>query len=410
MDQKGAAEGGGRLFDGIRILDFSRVLAGPFCTALMADLGAEVIKIEPPTGDDYRHIGPYKGGKSALFTLMNRGKKSVVLDLKSPDGVALAQRLAGKADIVVENFTPGVARRLGVDYATLGTSNKRLVYASISGFGQEGPFADRASYDLIAQAMTGIMDVTGDPAGPPMRVGESIADLAAGLYAAWAIAAALFARERTGQGRHIDIAMFDTLFSLLPTAFAQLAYGDTVPRRVGNRHPLSTPFGSFRCADGEVIIAIANDRLFLRLAELIRSPALGRDPRFASDSERTRHEPEVRAAIEAWTGTRPVAEVVATLTRAGIPTAPIWSIAQAAESAQVAFRKLVSTVEDKAAGALKIVEQPVQFSGQGRGLRVGAPDLGEHTEEVLAELLGCDATTLARLAASGVIKGAGRAP
>jgi CoA:oxalate CoA-transferase len=373
----------------------------------MADLGAEVIKVEPPSGDDYRHIGPFKNGRSALFTMMNRGKKSIVLDLKQADGLKLIHGLAAKADVVVENFTPGVAARLGIGSGQLRASNPRLVYASISGFGQEGPLADRPSYDLIAQAMTGMMDVTGDADGPPMRVGESIADLAAGLYAAWAVTTGLFVRERTGRGRHLDIAMFDTLFSLLPTAFAQYAYADTIPHRVGNRHPLSTPFGSFRCADGDVIIAVANDRLFRRLTEVIGDPRLADDPRCATDSERTRHEPQVRAAIEAWSGSRPVAEVVAILSQAGIPTAPIWNIAQAAESAQVTFRRMVSTIEDAEAGLLKIVEQPVHFSDVERGLLVGVPELGQDTVSVLTELLGCDRSSLERLAVAGVIKGVG---
>jgi CoA:oxalate CoA-transferase len=215
---------GADLLNGLRVLDFSRVLAGPFCTALLADLGAEVIKVEPPGGDDYRHIGPFKQGESALFLLMNRGKKSLTLNLKSARATALAQDLAGTSDVVVENFKPGVAGRLGVDHETLRAINPRLVYASISGFGQSGPLADRPAYDIIAQAMAGLMSVTGDPEGPPTRTGESMADLCGGLYAAWAITAALFARERSGQGRRIDVAMFDSIFSLLPTALAQYLY------------------------------------------------------------------------------------------------------------------------------------------------------------------------------------------
>jgi CoA:oxalate CoA-transferase len=394
---------GAELLNGLRVLDFSRVLAGPFCTALLADLGAEVIKVEPPGGDDYRHIGPFKEGESALFLLMNRGKKGLTLNLKSARGAALAQELAGKSDVVVENFKPGVAGRLGVDHETLRAINPRLVYASISGFGQSGPFADRPAYDIIAQAMAGLMSVTGDPEGPPTRTGESMADLCGGLYAAWAIMAALFARERSGQGRRIDVAMFDSIFSLLPTALAQYLYAGTTPGRTGNRHPLSSPFGSFRAADGEVIIAVANNALFARLAEAMGAPDLVGDPRFASDELRTCNEPALRAAIEAWSGRLTVAEVVEILEGHGVPASPIWTVEQAAGSAQVAFRKLLATVEHPRLGEIPLIEQPVHFSDAPRGRHAPPPLLGEHSEAVLGELLGIDRAEIEALRRDGVI-------
>ena len=394
---------GADLLSGLRVLDFSRVMAGPFCTALLADLGAEVIKVEPLGGDDYRHIGPFKDGESALFLLMNRNKRGLTLNLKSQRGVALAQALAAQCDVVVENFKPGVARRLGIDHETLAAGNPRLVYASISGFGQRGPLADRPAYDLIAQAMAGMMSVTGDPEGPPTRTGESIADLSAGLYAAWAITAALFARERSGRGRRIDVAMFDSVFSLLPTALGQFLYGGMTPQRTGNRHPLSSPFGSFRAADGEVIIAVANDALFGRLAQAMDAPGLARDPRFASDELRTRNEPALRAAIEAWTGRLTVTEVVAVLDAHGVPGSPIWTVAQAAESAQVAFRQLLGTARHPRLGEIALIEQPVHFSDAPRGGHAPAPLLGEHSETVLGELLGIDRADIEALRREGVI-------
>ncbi len=394
---------GADLLSGLRVLDFSRVLAGPFCTALLADLGAEVIKVEPPGGDDYRHIGPFKEGESALFLLMNRGKKSLTLNLKSARGTALAQELAEKSDVVVENFKPGVAARLGIDHETLRAINPRLVYASISGFGQSGPLADRPAYDIIAQAMAGLMSVTGDSEGPPTRAGESMADLCGGLYAAWAIMAALFARERSGQGRRIDVAMFDSIFSLLPTALAQYLYAGTTPGRTGNRHPLSSPFGSFRAADGEAVIAVANDTLFARLAEAMGAPELLRDPRFASDELRTGNEAALRAAIEAWTGRLTVAEVVEILEGQGVPASPIWTVEQAAGSAQVAFRKLLATAEHPNLGEIPLIEQPVHFSDAPRGRHAPPPLLGEHSEAVLGELLGLGRAEVEALRRDGAV-------
>jgi len=394
---------GSDILAGVRVLDFTRVMAGPFCTALMADLGAEVIKVEPPGGDDYRHIGPFKNGESALFMLMNRGKKSLALDLKSERGVAVARRLAAISDVAVENFKPGVADRLGIGYPALERVNPRLVYASISGFGQSGPFAQRPSYDIIAQAMGGIMSVTGEADGPPMRVGESLGDLSAGLYAAWAIMAALFARERSGQGRRIDVAMFDAIFSFLPTAIGQLLYGSEAPGRVGNRHPLSTPYGGFQARDGQVIIAVANDGIFARLARAIGRPELAADDRFASDTLRTRHEAALRAIIEDWAGERSVGDVVAVLSEEGVPSAPIWTVAEAAESAQVAFRELLAPLDHPAAGAIRVVEQPVHFSGSPRGLERPPPALGEHSAAVLRDLLGMGEGDVADLRRDGVI-------
>ena len=231
--------------EGIRILDFTRVLAGPLSTALLADLGAEVIKIEPPQGDDYRAIGPMQNGESALFTVMNRNKKSVVLDLKSPEAVALVHAMAAHADVVVENFRPGVAERLGIGAATLQGLNPKLVVVSVSGFGQTGPLAHRPAYDIIVQAMSGLMEATGEPDGAPTLVGEAVSDVVAGLFASWATLAALLQVQRTGQGQHVDVAMFDTTLSFLATSMARYLFTGKPARRVGNRHPLSAPFGVY---------------------------------------------------------------------------------------------------------------------------------------------------------------------
>jgi CoA:oxalate CoA-transferase len=382
---------------GLRVLDFSRVLAGPFCTALLADVGAEVIKVEPPGGDDYRHIGPFKNEESSLFMLINRGKKSIVLDLKSEEGAELARELAAHCDVVVENYTPGVTTRLGIDYPSLCRVNPKLVYASVSGFGQDGPLARRPSYDLVAQAMSGMMSITGEADGAPMRSGEPLADLGAGLYAAWGVMVALFARDRTGHGTHVDVAMFDTLFSMLPTSLAQLLFAEQRPTRVGNRHPLSTPFGSFRAGDGHVVIAVANNALFQRLATAMDRPALAEDARFASDEERTRHEPAVRAEIEQWAADKSVARVVEILDAHGVPAAPIWDVEEAVASAQTSFRKLLMRTSHPVAGDIDLMEQPVHYSHVERGKLARSPLLGEHTDGVLGELLEIDSQRIRSL-------------
>ncbi|MFU0506921.1 CaiB/BaiF CoA transferase family protein [Pseudaminobacter sp. NGMCC 1.201702] len=368
---------------GIKVLDLSRVLAGPYCTALLADLGAEIIKLEPPAGDDYRHVGPFKHGESALFALNNRGKNSVVLDLKKPADLELAQALAARVDVVVENFRPGVAARLGLGAEALRKANPRLIYCSISGFGQEGPFKDLPAYDLVVQAMSGLMAATGEDGGPPLKTGESIADLVAGLFASWSIMAALVQRHATGQGATLDIAMYDALFSMLTTSHAQHFYSGVLPSRVGNRHPLSTPFGCFRTRDGQVVIAVLNGGQFQRLATLIGKPEVVGDRRFASDSSRTEHEPALRALIEEWSGALTTEEAVAALAAEGLPTAPIWTIAQAAGNEHAAARNLVSALAHPVLGQAPIVGQPVRFDGAKPVAATAAPRLGGDMEAVL---------------------------
>lgn len=366
---------------GFRIFDLTRVLAGPYCTALLADLGAEVIKLEPPGGDEYRHIGPFRDGKSALFQLTNRGKQSIVLDLKSDRDIAIAQELALTCDAVVENFRPGVAAKLKLDAATLRARKPSLVCASISGFGQTGPWTAKPAYDLVVQALSGMMALNGDEGAAPLKVGESIADLAGGLFASWAILAALLKRERTGEGASLDIAMHDALFALLPTAHAQLFYGKREPRRVGNRHPLSTPFGCYRASDGMFALAVLNEKHFAIFAALMARPGLEQDMRFASDEARTRNEPALKTMIEEWSAERPVQEVVALLEAAGIPAAPIQSFGEAASSEQTRAREVVKLLEGDA-----IVPQPVWFDGSKPHATTPAPALGEHTEAILNTL------------------------
>ncbi|MFC0219377.1 CaiB/BaiF CoA transferase family protein [Pseudochelatococcus lubricantis] len=371
---------------GIRVLDLSRVLAGPYCTALLADLGAEVIKLEPPAGDDYRHVGPFRDGESALFMLNNRGKKSLALDLKQPGDLALAQAIAARVDVVVENFRPGVAARLGLGAEALRAANPRLIYCSISGFGQHGPFRDLPAYDLVVQAMSGLMAATGEEGGAPLKTGESIADLIAGLFGSWSIMAALVQRNATGTGATLDVAMYDALFSMLTTSHAQHLFAGELPQRVGNRHPLSTPFGCFATADGQVVIAVLNAKQFTTLAGLIGAPEAAEDPRFASDSSRTAHEPALKALIENWSRGLTTEEAVAALSAAGLPTAPIWDIARAAASGHAEARELVSRLPHPVLGQVPAVGQPVRFDGEKPVAANAAPRLGGDIEAVLQEL------------------------
>jgi len=371
------------MLTGLKILDLTRVMAGPFCTALLADLGAEVIKLEPPQGDDYRHIGPFVQGCSALFTLMNRGKQSIVLDLKDADAQATARAIALHCDVVVENFRPGVASRLGLG-PELRETKPSLIYASISGFGQTGPDAHLPAYDLVAQAMSGLMAATGDVGGKPLKVGESYGDLMAGLYASWAILAALYRCNATGEGATIDVAMFDALFSLLPTSHALQFYANRTPTPVGNRHPLSTPFGCFACADGQAVIAVLGDRQWQALCGVIGSD-MGQDAALATDEGRTLQEPRIKAAIEEWTLPRPMADVVTALSAAGIPTAQVQSLAQAAASPHAQARELVSQMAHPVFGHSAIVGQPVRFDGAKPISATSAPQLGADGPAILAK-------------------------
>ena len=388
---------------GIRVLDLTRVLAGPYCTALLADIGAEIIKLEPPAGDDYRHIGPFRDGESALFTLSNRGKRSIALNLKDPRGLEAALTLADKCDVVVENFRPGVADKIGIGAEALRARNPSLVYCSISGFGQEGPFRDLPAYDLVVQAMSGLMAATGEEGGAPLKTGESFGDLTAGLFGSWAIIAALLGKSRTGEGATLDVAMYDVLFSMLTTSHALHFYGRTVPERVGNRHPLSTPFGCFKCADGQVVIAVLNSGQFKRFAEVIGHPGLEGDPKFASDTTRTENEPELRRLIERWSGELSVENALVALAEAGLPSAPIWDIAKAGNNTHANARGLVTNLPHAVLGTAPTVGQPVLFGSEKPVSERSAPQLGGDGADILRELCGMEADAIETLRNDGIL-------
>lgn len=371
---------------GIRVLDLSRVLAGPFCTSLLADIGADVVKVEPPNGDDTRHLGPFAqgtSGTSVYFAMLNRDKRSIALDLKNDEDRHTLWSLAERADVLVENFRPGVADRLGVGAEAMLARNPGLVYASISGFGQTGEMSARPAYDLIIQAMSGIMETTGRPDGEPTKVGESIADLQAGLYGSWAICAALVERSRTGRGQHLDISMLDAMVSLQLTNASLLAAGGTPPTRVGNRHPVSTPFGVYRTADAPVVLAAANDRTFQNLLALIERPDLADHPDYRTDEARTAHEPEVRATIESWTRQYSAADIVVLAGRQGVPAGPVQDLQQALDS--VSHRGVTGHFQHPSLEGMTALRQPVAFQNTPPAPPSTTPELDAHHAEIIRD-------------------------
>lgn len=372
--------------DGVRVLDFTRVLAGPYCTAMMADLGADVIKVEAIHGDDYRHIGPFDQGESLLFQAVNRGKRSIALDLKSDAGLATVKALLSNTDVLVENYRPGVMEKLGLGEKHLREHFPELIYVSVSGFGQTGSNATKPAYDIIIQAMSGLMDATGEADGAPTMVGEALADVAGGLFAAWGTMVALFDRSRTGKGRYVDVALFDSLMSMMPILACRTLMEKASPTRTGNRHPLSAPFGTYPAQDGFFAVAVLNDRLFASFCEVIGQPELAQDSRFSTDALRRENEPALAECIDSWASTRPSGEIVASLSNAGIPAALLQSVAEAWNSPQALERQLTSAVDHPTLGRLNVPEQPVHFSDVPRGNRFPAPELNADAADILAEL------------------------
>ncbi|RAR78672.1 formyl-CoA transferase [Paracidovorax anthurii] len=408
---------------GIRVLDLSRVLAGPWCTQVLADLGADVTKVERPgTGDDTRHWGPpflrdaegRDTDQAAYFTACNRNKRSVTIDIAHPEGQALVSAMAAQADVVVENFKVGGLRQYGLDHESLRAANPGLIYCSVTGFGQDGPYAARAGYDLMVQAMTGLMDITGradgEPGGGPLRVGVAVIDLFTGLYASNAILAALHARQRTGEGQHIDMALLDVGMAVLANQAAGfLATGES-PRRQGNSHPSLVPYQDFPTADGAMLLAIGNDGQFARFCAAAGRPEWAQDARFATNTLRVRHRAELIPLMEEVTRARSTAQWIALLEDKAVPCGPIHTVAQAFDDPQVRARGLAVELPRWPQGqpapdgiaTIAGVASPLRLSATPPVLRRAPPALGQHTDEVLAEL-GLDAAAVQRLRAAGVV-------
>jgi crotonobetainyl-CoA:carnitine CoA-transferase CaiB-like acyl-CoA transferase len=393
--------------DGIKVLDLSRVLAGPWCTQLLADLGAEVIKIERPGhGDDTRHWGPPWHGEgesrvAAYFLSCNRGKKSAAIDFAQPEGAALVRKLASRADVVIENFKVGGLQKFGLDEASLRSGNPRLVYASITGFGQDGPYADRAGYDYIIQGMGGLMSITGlpdgVPGGGPMRVGVAVVDLFTGLYTCVAILAALYRREKSGEGAYVDMALFDTQLAMLANQASNALISDEDPPRQGNTHPNLVPYQPFDAADQPIIIAVGNDRQFAALAEICGHPEWARDERFDSNGARVANRAEIVRMIGESIQTKPAAEWLEQLEAAGIPAGPINRLSQALSDVQAQHRGMVRSI-----AGVPQVGSPVRFDGERADSDLPPPALGEHTADLLAGL-GLGSAEVERLRAARII-------
>jgi crotonobetainyl-CoA:carnitine CoA-transferase CaiB-like acyl-CoA transferase len=374
---------------GVRVLDLSRVLAGPYCTMVLGDLGADVIKVESPDGDETRAWGPpFAAGESAYYLCVNRNKRGMVVDLKTADGQNILRELALKSDVLVENFRPGTLSRFGLDYESLRTHNSRLVYCSISGFGQTGPLRDRPGYDFMIQAMGGLMSITGDPEGEPMKVGVAAADLFAGQNAVIAVLAALGARERTREGQYIDIALFDSQLAWLANVASNYLISGDLPKRYGNAHPNIVPYQSFAAVDGWFALAVGNDRQFARLCELIGQPGWASDERFGTNAARVTHRDELISLLKPIFAMKSVAEWLSALETAGIPCGPINTFKEVFSEPQVAAREMLVKMEHPTIGELPLVGSPLIFSQTPVEYRRPPPQLGQHTEEILREVLG----------------------
>jgi len=376
--------------DGIRVLDLSRVLAGPWATQLLADLGAVVTKVERPvTGDDTRSWGPpWLPGtrESSYFASTNRNKRSIAVDLATPRGQEIVRALALRSDVVVENFKVGGLAAYGLDYAALSALDPALVYCSITGFGQEGPGAERAGYDLVIQATGGLMSVTGEPDGRPMKVGVALVDVLTGLYASNAILAALLERTRSGKGQHIDIALLDTEIAALANQSLACLVTGAAPRRLGNAHPSIVPYEDFATADGHIVLAVGNDRQFRDLVGALGEPSLAGDPRYATNSARVANRAELVPLLGRITVRRPSAEWVALLDPLGVPCGAIRDLAEVFASPEVQARGIARTLARDDGTTVPTVANPIRLSRTPVTYRSAPPRLGEHTEEILAEL------------------------
>ena len=368
--------------DGITVLDLTRVLSGPYCTMLLADMGARVIKIEQPgKGDDTRAWGPpFLEGESAYFLSINRNKESVTVDLKHAEGRRLVEQLIAKSDVVVENFRPGTLSKLGLDYKTLAPQHPRVIYCSISGFGQSGPRAKEAGYDAVMQGEGGLMSITGDPAGPGFRLGVAIADVTSGMFAAYGVAMALFARERTGRGQEVDLAMLDTVAALLTYQAGNYFASGKAPARLGNRHPSIVPYETFSASDGDFVLAVGNDDQWRRFCAVAGLPE---DPQFATNRQRVTNYDAVRPFIADRLRTQPRQHWIDSLNAAGVPCGSVRSLQELFADPQIQARQMVAEVEHATIGALRVLGLPVKLSDTPGAVRTPPPRLGEHTDAVL---------------------------
>jgi crotonobetainyl-CoA:carnitine CoA-transferase CaiB-like acyl-CoA transferase len=391
--------------DGLLVLDFTRVLSGPYCTMQLADMGARVVKIEQPkTGDDTRAWGPpFVHGESAYFLSINRNKESLTLDLKHPRAMEVLAPLLAKADVLVENFRPGTMERLELGYAQLSSRYPRLVYCSISGFGQSGPRRREAGYDAVVQAEGGLMSITGAPDGQAYRLGVAISDIVSGMFAAQGIAFALLSRERTGRGQNVDVGMLDATAALLTYQAANYFATGVVPGRLGNRHPTIVPYETFHAADGEFVIAVGNDDQWRRLCAVIGRPELGTDERFDTNRSRSASYDLLRPILAGILERRTRSEWVDDLRGAGVPCGSVRDVGEVLGDPHLVAREMIQTVEHAVAGAVRVTGVPIKLSETPGAVRTAPPRLGEHTRDILTRDAGLPPSTVDELVASGVV-------
>ena len=389
---------------GIRVLDLTRVLAGPYCAMLLGDMGAEIIKIEEPgNGDDTRGWPPFAGGESTYFMSVNRNKHSITLNLKAPEGRDILKRLAKKSDVVLENFRTGTMEKLGLGYATLSKLNPRLVYCAMSGFGESGPDAHRGGYDLIVQAESGVMDLTGFADGPPVKVGNSIADLVAGMSGAHGVTLALLARHRTKRGQKVEIAMLDVMASLLTYQAGMYLNAGRTPARRGNEHPSIVPYEVFKTADAYIVIGAANDSLWQRCCVALEQPDLAKEPRYATVASRVEHRATLVPRLNEILSTRPAEDWLKRLETAGVPAGRIRTVPEVCESEHLKARGMVVSLPHPKAKTVRMMGVPMRLHGTPGRAVTAAPVLGADTERVLTRVLGVRRADVRRLRAAGVV-------
>ena len=389
---------------GVRVLDLTRVLAGPAASLALADLGAEVFKIEPPgSGDETRAFPPHRDGESHYFLSVNRGKKSIVVDLKTPAGVALAQDLAAKCDILVENYRPGVRDRLGLGYAALSAANPKLIYCSISGYGLTGPLKDLPSFDIVLQAMSGALSVNGEPGGLPSKLGLPIGDLVGGINGPIGILAALYERSVTGRGRHIDVSLMDGMVGMLGY-LAQLAFftGED-PQRQGSQHPNLVPYGIFPAKDGSIVIACLTNTFWVRICAAIGKPDLASDPRFDTIEKRRDSRETVNALVSDFTRQHSVEDLEDLFVHHEVPNAPILGIRDALSQPQAVARELVVETQHSVLGAIPILNRPIKFVDAPQPTPSAPPVLGQHSDAILRDVLGLTSDEIAKLRAEKIV-------
>lgn len=391
--------------EGLTVLDLTRVLAGPFCAMMLADMGANVIKIEEPSkGDDTRSMGPFKNGESAYYMNLNRNKKGVTLNLKSPKGKKIFLGLVEKADVVLENYRPGVMEKLGLGYESLKEVNPRIVYGAVSGFGHTGPYTQKPGYDIIAQAMSGLMSTTGWPGGSPTRTGTAIGDVLGGLSLAAGVLSAIYRQNRTGLGQKVDISLVDSSVASLEIINMIYTIEGRLPGRIGNRYESTYPYDSFKAADGELVIGAGNNKLWRSLCDIMNRPELKEDPRYLNVKDRVERHAEIKALIDEWMAPKKVSDVLETLADAGIPCAPIYDIRQVVEDPHIAgAREMFVEMEHPVAGPVKLTGSHIKLSATPPSLRAPSPSLGQHNEDVYGQYLGFSAQDIAALKQEGVL-------